>query len=196
MERSIVVAAPLDVAYDRVLGDELTGFFDRGHLLLPAIDDTVRLSGPDRWGTEARQSRRIVLADGGSMVETVRRIDAPSEIEYVMSDLTGPFAALFSGVLGTWTFESVAGGTRVTWRWRLRPRNPAGRLAAPMIAGMWQGYAAKALERIRTRLGSREDDRMRAITQHRFGAPSDLRVGAAPAPTLADGRARARDRPR
>lgn len=188
MERSVEVAAPVDVAFDRVLGDDLTGFFDRGHRLLPAIDDTVTLSGPDRWGTEVGQSRRIVLADGGSMVETVRTVDAPGAIEYVMSDLTGPFAALFSGVLGTWTFEPTAGGTRVTWRWRLRPRTPAGRLATPIIARMWQGYAAKALDRIRAALGGHDHDRVRAITQHRFGSPSELRVGTVPAPSLADGR--------
>ncbi|GAA2175892.1 hypothetical protein GCM10009846_27550 [Agrococcus versicolor] len=154
MERSIVVAAPVEVAYDRVLGDELTGLFDRGHLLLPAIDATVTLSGPTRWGTEVGQSRRIVLADGGSMVETVRTIDAPEATTYEMSDLTGPFATLFSGVLGEWTFEPLGGGTRVTWRWRLRPRSVVGRIAAPVIARMWQGYAAKALERIQTSLGS------------------------------------------
>ena len=154
MERSIIVAAPIEVAYDRVLGDELTGFFDRGHLLLPAIDDTVTLAGTARWGSEVGQSRRIVLADGGTMVETVRTVDAPAATTYAMSDLTGPFAALFSGVLGEWTFVAVGGGTRVTWRWRLRPRNVLGRVAAPVIARMWQGYAAKALDRIQQSLGT------------------------------------------
>lgn len=154
MERSIVVSAPVDVAYDRVLGDELTGFFDRGHLLLPAIAATEPLAGGDaRWGTRLGQARRIRLADGGSMVETVRTIDAPAATTYVMSDLTGPFAALYDGVLGEWGFASAGAGTRITWRWRLRPRGIAGRLAAPAIAWMWQGYAAKALERIREALG-------------------------------------------
>lgn len=154
MERSIEVAAPVDVAFDRVLGDRLTGFFDRGHLLLPAIDDTVTLTGTGRWGSEVGQSRRIVLADGGTMVETVRTVDAPGATTYAMSDLTGPFAVLFSGVLGEWTFAPIAGGTRVTWRWRLRPRNVLGRVAAPIIARMWQGYAGKALERIQQALGA------------------------------------------
>ena len=153
MERSIVVSAPVDVAYDRVLGDELTGFFDRGHLLLPAIAATEPLAGGDaRWGTRLGQARRIRLADGGSMVETVRTIDAPAATTYVMSDLTGPFAALFSGVLGEWTFAGEGTGTRVTWRWRLRPKGVLGRVATPLIAWMWQGYAAKALERIRAAL--------------------------------------------
>lgn len=154
MERSVVVAAPIEVAYDRVLGDELTGFFDRGHLLLPAIDDTVALAGTARWGSEVGQSRRIVLADGGTMVETVRTADAPTATTYAMSDLTGPFATLYSGVLGEWTFSPVDGGTRVTWRWRLRPRTVLGRIAAPVIASMWQGYAAKALDRIQQALGA------------------------------------------
>ena len=140
MERSIVVAAPIDVAYDRVLGDELTGFFDRGHLLLPAIDDTVALTGAARWGREGGQSRRIVLADGGTMVETVRTVDAPSATSYAMSDLTGPFAALYGGVLGEWTFAAVGAGTRVTWRWRLRPRNVLGRVAAPIIAQIGRAH--------------------------------------------------------
>lgn len=152
MDRSIVVAAPIEVAFDRVLGDPLPELFDRGHLLLPAIDATERLAGGERWGTEVGQSRRIRLADGGSMVETVRTRAAPSGVTYAMSDLTGPFATLFDGVLGEWTFEQAGPGTRVTWRWRLRPRNLVGRLATPLIAAMWQGYAAKALERIRQAL--------------------------------------------
>ncbi|MFC7431916.1 MULTISPECIES: SRPBCC family protein [unclassified Agrococcus] len=155
MERAVVVAASPEIAFDRVLGDDLTGFFDRGHLLLPAIAATKPMEGHARWGTEVGQSRRIRLADGGSMVETLRTSDAPSSATYAMSDLTGPFAALYSGVLGEWTFEPVAAGTRVTWRWRLRPRGVAGRVAAPVIAAMWQGYAAKALDRIRASLGAR-----------------------------------------
>lgn len=51
MERSVIVAAPIDVAYDRVLGDDLTGFFDRGHRMLPAIAGTSDLVGTGRWGT-------------------------------------------------------------------------------------------------------------------------------------------------
>ncbi|QCR20389.1 SRPBCC family protein [Agrococcus sp. SGAir0287] len=158
MERSTTVAAAADVAFDRVLGDELTGVFDRGHLLLPAIVGTDPISGGDaRWGTRLGQSRRIRLADGGSMVETVRTIDAPTATTYTMGDLTGPFAALYSGVLGEWNFAPEGAGTRVTWRWRLRPKGIAGRLAAPVIAWMWQGYAAKALERIRTALAAPQD---------------------------------------
>lgn len=154
MERAVVVAVSPEVAFDRVLGDELTGFFDRGHLLLPAIVATEPIVGDARWGTEVGQARRIRLADGGSMVETLRTSDTPGSATYAMSDLTGPFAALYSGVLGEWTFEPAGAGTRVTWRWRLRPRGIAGRLATPLIAAMWQGYAAKALGRIRAALGA------------------------------------------
>jgi hypothetical protein len=152
MERSVVVAVPIEVAYDRVLGDPLPELFDRGHLLLPAIAATESLQGAQRWGTDVGQSRRIRLADGGSMVETLRTAEAPTAATYAMSELTGPFATLFSGVLGEWRFEPLGGGTRITWRWRLRPRGVAGRLAAPVIARMWQGYAAKALDRIRAAL--------------------------------------------
>ncbi|SDH48282.1 SRPBCC family protein [Agrococcus jejuensis] len=154
MERSIVVAAPIDVAFDRVLGDGLTGFFDRGHRMLPAIVGALDLVGSGRWGTTVGRSRRIALADETSMVETLREVDAPRRAAYTMSDLTGPFALLFRGVLGEWTFAPATGGTLVTWRWRLQPRNPIGTLVTPLIASMWQGYAAKALERIQQTLGA------------------------------------------
>lgn len=152
MDRTVVVATTPDIAYDRVLGDPLPAFFDRGHLLLPAIAGTQELVGTARWGSEVGQARRIVLADDTSMVETLQRVEPGRLAAYTMSDLTGPFAALYDGVLGEWTFAPHAGGTLVTWRWRLRPHGVAGRLAVPIIARMWQGYAAKALARIRQHL--------------------------------------------
>lgn len=88
------------------------------------------------------------------MVETLREADAPHRAAYTMSELTGPFSLLFRGVLGEWTFVPAGSGTVVTWRWRLRPRGPLGRLVTPLIAAMWQGYAAKALERIEQTLGA------------------------------------------
>ena len=39
-------------------------------------------------------------------------------------------------------------GRRVTWAWTVHPRGRLGRLAMPVFARMWQGYARQALERI------------------------------------------------
>ena len=68
LEASRVVATPYDEAMERFIPVPLTDIFDHRHLALPAIK---RVDGPDGRFDQVGQSRTIVLADGGSMVETL-----------------------------------------------------------------------------------------------------------------------------
>jgi hypothetical protein len=47
---------------------------------------------------------------------------------------------------GTWSFDPVGTGTRVTWTWTVHPASAAAGLAMPVFARLWRGYARQALD--------------------------------------------------
>ena len=144
LEASRVWAVPYDEAMQRFIPVPLTDIFDRRHLALPAIK---RVDGPDGRFDQVGQSRTIVLADGGSMVETLTVVGPPAEYGYRISQVRGPLKPLAKEIRGLWTFTPVGAATRITWRWEVDPA-PLGRPVMPVFTLMWRGYAAKALERL------------------------------------------------
>ena len=153
MARSIDVAesrtyaiAP-DRAYGIVAPMPLPDLFSRGYLAMPAIRGVQGQTGPE-WGTESGHTRTIVLADGGTLKETMVSVDPPHSFRYRISRITGPMRPLVSGVEGSWQFAPDGRGTRITWAWTLEPRS---RLMTPLVAVvglMWHGYARRALDRL------------------------------------------------
>ena len=144
MEVSRVLAVHPDEAMQRFIPVPLTDIFDHRHLALPAIK---RVDGPDGRFDQVGQSRTIHLADGGSMVETLTVVSAPSEYGYRISQVKGPLKPLAKEIRGLWTFAPVGAATRVTWRWEVDPAL-LGRPVMPAFRVMWKGYAARALQRL------------------------------------------------
>ena len=148
MESSRVVAVPHNEAMDRFIPIPLPEIFNRRHLALPPIK---RVEGQEGLFERVDQTRTIHLADGGSMVETVTVVNAPTVFGYAIDQVKGPLKPLARQILGTWTFAPEGSGTRITWRWEVDP-SPVGRPLMPVFTVMWRGYAAKALERLATLL--------------------------------------------
>ena len=92
------------------------------------------------------ETRTIVLAGGGTMRETLTAVDPGRSFGYTITDITGPMAPLMDHVEGSWIFDQVGTGTRVTWRWVLYPTSAFGAPALPVFARVWRGYAGQALE--------------------------------------------------
>ena len=86
---------------------------------------------PGAWDSVG-QSRRIVLADGGTMLETLTRVDPPTAFGYAITELTGPLSPIASAADGLWAFEAAGTGCRVTWSWDVTPRGTLGDLLAPV----------------------------------------------------------------
>lgn len=144
LSQSRAVPAPVDEAFDRVLRHPLPEVFSRRRLALPPIKDVRGQAG--EWGFVG-QTRTIVLADGGTMLETLTAVDRPRSFDYTITDVRGALKPLVAKADGRWTFEPAGTGTRITWTWELTP-TAAGRLAMPAFGAMWQGYARQALEEI------------------------------------------------
>lgn len=140
--RSIPVA--VDVAYDAVLPMPLPRIFSRRYLALPPISEVRDQDG--EWGTVG-QSRTIVLADRGTMRETLTSVTPGASFGYDIVPLGGPLKPLVTRAQGLWSFAPAGAGVEVAWQWVVEPAR-AGALVMPAFARMWQGYARQALEEV------------------------------------------------
>ncbi|KRF37020.1 SRPBCC family protein [Nocardioides sp. Soil805] len=144
LSASRAVPVPVTEAFDRLLPHPLPELFGRRMLAIPPIREVRDQVGP--WG-EVGQTRTIVLADGGTMRETLTSLERPHHFGYAIGDVHGPMKPLVSAIDGRWSFEPVGTGTRITWAWDLTPTG-AGRLVMPVFARMWGSYARQALEEV------------------------------------------------
>ena len=139
------VPVPPERAFDVVLPEPLPSLFSRRYGPLPPIRE-VRHQ-PATWDAIG-QTRTIVLADGGTMVETLTSVERPRSFGYTITDVTGPLKPLADHIEGLWSFDPAGTGTRVTWAWTIHPANRVAALALPVLGRLWQGYARQALEEV------------------------------------------------
>ena len=82
------------------------------------------------------------------MRETLTLLDEPHAFGYTISHITGMLKPLVSGAAGRWSFDPAGTGVRVTWAWDLEPTAALGRVAMPVFARLWSGYARQAMEQL------------------------------------------------
>ena len=134
----------LSEAYERTITWPLEELFERRFGPIPPISGTDQ---DGEWGSVG-QVRTIHTADGGSMQERLVVADPPNEFGYQITDVTGPMKPLVDHIDGTWAFEAVGTGCRITWSWTIHPRSSAAALALPAFAKIWEGYARRALDHL------------------------------------------------
>ncbi|MGH3346457.1 MAG: SRPBCC family protein [Nocardioides sp.] len=137
-------AYPLTPAdgFARLLPMPLPDLFSRRYLAIPPVRETREQ--PPTWEAVG-QTRRIVLADGGTMLETLTHVEPPLRFGYTLSELTGPLSPLATTIDGEWTVEPAGTGCRISWTWDVHPRGRLGSIAMPIFARLWHGYARQAL---------------------------------------------------
>ena len=114
-------AYPLNPAdmFVQLLPLPLPDLFCQRYVAIPAIRE-VRDAPPTR--DAAGQTRRIVLADGGTMLEILTRVEPPRRFGYALTELTGPLSPLATSIDGVWSVDPAGTGCRVTWSWDVPPR--------------------------------------------------------------------------
>lgn len=132
LSESRTVPLPAEDAFARTMPMPLDQLFTRRSGPIPPIKD-VR-EQPATWDTVG-QSRTIVLADGGTMRETLRTVDTPHSFGYDLTDLTGPFKLLVGSASGRWAFEPDGPGCAITWSWTIHPRGVAAHWRCRSSAG-------------------------------------------------------------
>ncbi|MCU1369627.1 MAG: hypothetical protein JWO77_821 [Ilumatobacteraceae bacterium] len=135
---------PFDGAYQQTIEWPLEELFPKRFGPIPPI---VRTDQDGTWGSVG-QVRTIHLSDGGSMQERLVRADAPDAFGYEITGITGPMKPLASRIEGTWAFEPVGTGTRITWSWTIHAKSSASALILPVFGLIWKGYARRALDHL------------------------------------------------
>ena len=149
LSSSTVVDSSPEAAYDTLVAAPLEELFTSRSGPIPPV---ARCDGQvGEWGTLG-QSRTVVLADGSSNLETLVGADrAALDYRYRLSDFTGPFKALITGVDGQFTFVPEGTGTRVTWSWKMHPVNPVTGALLPVVGFFWRRWAAAMWQRFAAR---------------------------------------------
>ena len=72
------------------------------------------------WGTVG-QTRTIVLADGGTLLETLTSVDRPRHFAYTLDRGHRPAEAVGRTVDGVWSVAPAAPASAIGWDWTLHP---------------------------------------------------------------------------
>ena len=96
----------------------LPRIFSRRYLALPSIKEVRDQDG--EWGTVG-QTRTIVLADRGTMRETLTSVTPGKSFGYDITPGSGPLKPLVAGAQGLWSFAPAGSGVEVSWQWVVEP---------------------------------------------------------------------------
>jgi hypothetical protein len=143
-QRSRTYPVDVQTAYDVVRPVPLQQIFGRRYGPMPPVRETRGQDG--EWGIEVGQTRTIILADGGTLFETITELDPPHAFAYTITNVTGPMKPLVSSLDGRWDFAPAGTGTRVTWTWDVSARSALTARVMPVLQRFWNGYARQALE--------------------------------------------------
>ncbi len=152
LEKSRTFPVSVDVAYHKVLVMPLPQLFGRRYWAIAPIVEVTGQEG--EWGSAVDQTRTIKMCDGGNMRETLTVIDQPNRFGYTIGNVNGLLKLLVVAASGTWAFEADGAGARVTWSWDVTPTKLIGRVAMPVFARLWSGFAGQGMEEIGKALGA------------------------------------------
>jgi len=147
VEASRVVGVDPTVAFDRLISAPLPEVFSRRYAAFPPVREVT--DEPGDWG-RVGQTRTVVLADGGSVRETLTTVDRPHGYGYHLDELHGLLRPFVRSVDGDWSITPEGSGARITWGWTIHPNTTPARLTMNVIGRMWKGYADLALLNVET----------------------------------------------
>jgi hypothetical protein len=136
-----ITVAPLDRAWE--LSTPLTpvGFYPSFGPLPAVIEVRDQTGAWDRAG----QTRRLMLSDGGSVIEHLELVYAPQRFEYRLSDFQKLFGRLVSGARAEWLYTPVSGGTSIRWTYTFEPYPRARPLVGLIVRLFWAPYMRRVL---------------------------------------------------
>lgn len=149
LSSSTVVPVAPQLAQDAILAAPLADLFSSRAGMIPPIKETTGQDGA--WDTVG-QTRTVVLADGGTNLETLVALERPEDYRYRLTDFTGPMKGLVDHVDGRFSTVAEGSGTRVTWSWEMYATNPVARALLPGLGFFWRRYAAAMWPRFAARV--------------------------------------------
>src|SRR6188768_2038778 len=124
--------SPLQWTWDVVTTIDPSRFYPK-YRLIPATIAVREQTGP--WNVVG-QSRKLLLADNGWVVEHVTEISEPSVFIYELNDFQKLFKILVDHAVAEWRFREDGDGTMVTWTYRFLPRRRWSWAVRLLVRGM------------------------------------------------------------
>ncbi|CAO1652456.1 SRPBCC family protein [Salinibacterium sp. NYA9b] len=121
---------------------------------LPAVVTVLEQSGT--WDAVGH-TRRLVLSDGGHVVETITNADSPELFAYELSDFQKLFGLLVSGARAEWRFDDRSTGSRIRWSYTFFAKPGRSWIVWLIIRLWWGRYMRRVLPPI-----AREVERLAA----------------------------------
>ncbi len=148
VEASRLVAVEPAQAFDRLIAARLPEVFCRRYAAFPAIRDVA--DQPADWGSVG-QTRTILLADGGSIRQTLTVGRPTGRATTTCSTRSrARFGHSCAPSTARWSVTPEGTGARIGWTWVLHPKASPARLTMSVIGRMWKGYAERALAELET----------------------------------------------
>jgi hypothetical protein len=112
---------------------------------IPATVAVRDQTGP--WNVVG-QSRRLILADGGHVIETITDVREDDFFAYELTDFQKLFRLLVDHARAEWTFSEQDGGTLVHWTYAFTARRGWGWAVALIVRLAWEPYMRQVLPEI------------------------------------------------
>jgi hypothetical protein len=109
------------------------------------IPATVRVDDQTGAWDAPGQSRRLTLADGGTLIERLEVVDAPRRFTYRLTDFTGFFGTLVAFAEAEWDFDAAVEGTRIRWTYTFHAQPKRGWLVRLIVVLFWSRYMRRVL---------------------------------------------------
>ena len=141
-----VVALEQAAAFEQVVHIDVPAVF-RGRGVVAAVSQVCDQQGSWR---QVGESRRIVLKDGGSLIETITAYQPPARFEYRLHSFQGPLRWLVSRIEGEWLYRAQgAAHTEITWRYQFHPCNAwIQPLTWCFVRALWMPYMRQVMRTI------------------------------------------------
>lgn len=136
-----VARAPLERTWDISTPADPSRFYPRFGPL-PAVTQVRDQSGP--WDASG-QTRRLMLSDGGSVIEHLELVDRPRTFAYRLSDFQKLFGRLVTGAHAEWVYSEASGGTSIRWSYAFQPRPGCGWIVGLIVRIFWAPYMRMVL---------------------------------------------------
>lgn len=136
-----VAIAPLEATWDISVPIDPTRFYPKFGPLPAVIEVRDQTGGWDAAG----QTRKLMLSDGGSVIEHTVTMERLSLFVYELSDFQKLFGKLVSGARAEWEYLAVSGGTRIRWTYTFFPFPRAGWIVGAIVRLFWAPYMRRVL---------------------------------------------------
>ena len=109
---------------------------------IPAI---VRVEDQTGAWDGVGQSRKLILSDGGTLIERLEVVDAPRRFTYRLTNFTGFFGTLVAFAEAEWDFDASIEGTRVRWTYTYHAQPKRGWIVRLVVVLFWGRYMKRVL---------------------------------------------------